>query len=212
MAWRGSPFRRTFQNTVLDATRPKADPFGWIEAELIAGGDFWHGLVSTSTLFDISSELCALLFGVANTTGWKPLFAGRGVPENVSDAFFAHWSGCRSEFIGESWVSLDELEAIDWTQTIQRDAAPTLIAEPKLGERYWNGRAGFPLIEPAEFADLRILATEERVSAGERTLVHRQLRLEDAKHGTRYPLLLDLMRAIQRHSEGSVRWVVAFSE
>lgn len=190
----------------------RADPYSWLEAELVRGTGYWQGIVDASTLLDTSSELCALLFGQANSTGWDPLFANRGVPVDVSAAFFGHWSAHRTEFFGESWASLDELEAIDWTQAIQRNDAARLILEPKEGERYWNGRAGFPPIEALDFEGLRKMQLGARVAVGGGTLVHRQLRFEDAKHGTRYPLILDLMRTLQRHSEGGVRWVVAFSE
>ena len=190
----------------------RADPYAWLDAELVRGSGYWQGIVDASTLLDTSSELCALLFGQANSTGWDPLFANRGVPADVSAAFLGHWSAHRSEFFGESWVSLDELEAIDWTQPIQRNDAPKLILEPKEGERYWNGRAGFPPIDTVDSEALRNLQRGERVAVEGGTLVYRRLRFEDAKHGTRYPLLLDLMRTLQRHSEGAVRWVVAFSE
>lgn len=190
----------------------RADPYAWIEAELVRESGYWQGIVNASTLLDTSSELCALLFGQANSTGWDPLFANRGVPTDVSDAFFAHWSGHRAEFFGESWVSLDELEAIHWSQAIRRTAGPTFIAEPNEGERYWNGRAGYPPIDPVSIEALCNVQPTEHLSVGGLTLVRRQLRLDDARHGTRYPLLLDLMRTIQRHSEGAVRWVVAFSE
>ncbi|MBL8680334.1 MAG: hypothetical protein JNK05_14250 [Myxococcales bacterium] len=191
---------------------PRADPYAWLEAELIRGTGYWQGVVDASTLLDMSSELCALLFGQANSTGWEPLFANRGVPVDASAAFFGHWSAHRSEFFGESWVSLDELEAIDWSRPIRVNDAPKLIVEPEAGERYWNGRAGFPPLDTIDTEVLRHLQRGERIAVEGGALVRRQLRFEDAKYGTRYPLLLDLMRTLKRHSEGAVRWVVAFSE
>jgi hypothetical protein len=193
-------------------TQLRADPYAWIEAELVGGIGYWQGLVDASTLLEQSSELCALLFGQANSTGWDPLFANRGVPADASAAFYGHWSANRSDFFGESWVSLDELLAIDWTKPIRLDDPAILIFEPTAGERYWNGRIGFPALHTVDSAGLRNVPPGERVAVDGGTLVHRQLRLEDAKHGTRYPLILDLMRTLQSHSEGAVRWVVAFSE
>lgn len=196
---------------MIQDTGPKADAFGWIEAELIAAANAWQGIVSTSTLFDVSSELFALLFGVANTSGRNPLFAGRGVPKDVSDAFFAHWSQYPNEFFGETWVTLEELRGVDWLVPIGLDAQPRTIFQRHQSRACWDERIVAPIVESLTIAQRAQLRRGEIVEVPGGYLESRQLLRNDAKLVTHFGLVLELMETLKRHSEGGVRWVVGFT-
>jgi hypothetical protein len=70
----------------------------------------WFDLIDASVLIGKNYDLFACLFGVTNFAGFRPLFPGRGLPEDCGDALKQKFESAPGVYFGASWVSYEELK------------------------------------------------------------------------------------------------------
>lgn len=110
---------------------------GWIEARPRDDERFrvWQPAMNLD-LLDVEPDYDAFgcLFGVQNHAGFRPVAAGRGLPDDVSSGVRGAWELRIGDTFGTSWLSWDELEHVDWEEPAERPDARI--------HRYRRGRDG----------------------------------------------------------------------
>lgn len=138
-------------------------------AEKSDGGRWEH--VDVAAFDDRSYGIFGRLADARNYSAMTPIAAHRGVPADVSATTAEDYDGCAGDAHSASWVSVEELLAVDYEQTVE-DRRTT----KQLGPNYWTGGAtcdpgeGSPqtlreFLGAGYFADIRRLqdAGAERV-------------------------------------------------
>jgi hypothetical protein len=74
------------------------------------------------------------LAGVRNYSAMTPIASNRGLPHDASRKTNADYEGWSSDAHSDSWVGLDELLAVDYSQTVE-DRRVT----KQLAAGYWSG-------------------------------------------------------------------------
>lgn len=96
-----------------------------MHTERLVGGTWRHH--GTGPYDDRNYEAFAVLAGVRNQYGIRPISEPRGIPANVSPETaeaLAEWSGSAHSM---SWLMLAELQAYDWASVIRCDG---IVREP----------------------------------------------------------------------------------
>ncbi len=74
----------------------------------------WVPIICATGILSRDYTLFGSLFGVRNGTSFAPIAAARGLPGDASD-LITQESSQKGSF-GHSWISLAELNAVDWTE------------------------------------------------------------------------------------------------
>ncbi len=168
---------------------------------------FWYAAINAGLFLIKNYDLFGCLFGVANMAGFRPLFAGRGLPTDSSDDILK--AAASSSAFGHSWASLPELQAVDWTEEATRPDAR--IAEYEVGE---DGSLTFlGKADASSYSSEIAQAVSQSGSAvfGHRLFRREVLRRSDAIKGQDYATLLALMEVLgRRFGAENVRLVVYF--
>jgi len=101
----------------------------WVCLDVEAFEDRWYGFFGW-------------LANVRNYSAMTPIAAGRGIPDDASEKVAEHYASWGVDAHSESWVSLAELLAIDYEQTIE-----DRLTTKQLGPNLWTGGA---TCEPGE--------------------------------------------------------------
>jgi hypothetical protein len=92
---------------------------GWVEYRHIdasdADGDGWRALVNLQELLGGREPFAGCLFGDAETGAFEPIAPGRGVPSPMSRVAQLDYEDAPGDH--GSWISLAELERVDWDAT-----------------------------------------------------------------------------------------------
>ncbi|MFI7360249.1 hypothetical protein ACIBTP_40860 [Streptomyces avidinii] len=77
----------------------------------------WNGAIDITHLYNGRSYIAfGSLFGVRDTTSFRPLADARGLPTDVSQETLAHFASWSSDATGASWITWAELAATDWDE------------------------------------------------------------------------------------------------
>lgn len=171
--------------------------------------DEWYELIDAGALLLRHSDLSGCLFGVDNYAGYKPLFADRGVPEDISVNFAERYESIREHTFGQSFALYEEIAAIDWDEPAERrdervhefilssDGREALVTK-------WLHKPGCEGVR-AELGDAG------EVVRGDRVFRRPVIRRRDALSDTEFPTIIKLMAVLaDRFGPRSVRLVVYF--
>lgn len=171
--------------------------------------DEWSECVDIASLLLTHLDLSGCLFGVDNLAGFRPLFAGRGLPSDV--AFTLGSKVNRGDgLLDASWVLWSELRQVDWNERAETfDARVSEIAESENGDVVITKWLTKP--ELAWIKESLERNPEKEVRIGERRFRRLILRRRDALEGTEFPLLMRLMECLaERFGGEGVRLTVYF--
>lgn len=170
---------------------------------------YWFGVINADVLIRRHYDLFGLLFGVTNYAGFRPLFADRGLPADCDLVLRRRYESLPDEYFAASWVTFEELAAMDWTKDAEGmdERIHRYKVEPD-GAEHYAGKAlpsAFP--EPVWQS---VQATGCCVQPG---WIYRKGRISraNAREGTKFDLLLQLMKVLADHfGKSNVRLVVFF--
>lgn len=181
--------------------------YGYVEALI---GDDWHDVIKISSLLSSHSDLNGCLFGVTNYANFRPLFAERGVPPDVSyDVAELITASNLKDDDHKSWFLFSELKTIDWNEPASGlDVRISEFDESGEGEPMtkWLHKPEFEWVREKLVAEPNI-----PVRANGRVFKRMWLKRRDSLAGTEFPLLMDLMACLAtRFGDDGVRVVVWF--
>lgn len=170
--------------------------------------DEWYEIINAGALLSQHSDLSGCLFGVDNTAGFRPLFANRGMPEDLSVNLAERFGSIQEHTFGASWVTAEELFGIDWEEPAERrDERVHELCVSSTGEELvtkWLNKPGYE--------DIRAeLTSVHEVRRGERVFRRPVIRRRDALVGTEFTTVMKLMAVLtERYGVGATRLVVYF--
>lgn len=183
--------------------------YGYVE--ICIDGE-WSEVINVSSILLDHSDLNGCLFGVDNYAGYRPLFAQRGFPDDLSEQVNDKLRSLRidSDESKATWASFRELNHIDWSEAAT--AYDKRITEYSLDEGVearitkWLQHPRLDWVRKKLDQDPATeIRTENRVFR--RGVLSRMDSLTD----TDFPLLMELMRCLaRRFGEEFVRLVVWF--
>lgn len=181
-----------------------ADIHGFIE---VWECNMWISKVDADCLIPRDYDFFGVLFGVRNRTGFEPLFDTRGIPNDASFSCKHGYEEWGLDSHSPSYVTLDELLAIDKTvQAEERSDWTTGYKRQPNGELKWVTQFGWSSTISPEY--------DERLSNGEEIevngIIYKKefLTVENAL-GKTYEVVIDTMQTLKKHYE-KVRLVVWF--
>jgi hypothetical protein len=90
-----------------------------------------------------SYDAFGCLFGVMNFAGFEPVAAERGIPADAAEGTRRHAQGIQPPSFSASWISYDEIDAIDWDERAARpDARLHQYSRGQDGEWRMTSKAG----------------------------------------------------------------------
>jgi hypothetical protein len=125
-------------------------------------------------------DMFGLLFDVRNYCGYDPIAARRGLPADVSDETRESY-GRTTDYHSASYITAQELAAIDWTKKSSQRNERTSIYRVVNGEERWEGSFGW--------SNVLTSAQHELLSYGE-TIV-----IGDLRYRRDYALYSDALEA-----------------
>jgi hypothetical protein len=159
-------------------------------------------------------DLFGWLFGVRNHTGFEPMAAGRGVPDDLA----AESLRLRDpETYAATWVSLPELEAVDWDEAAPEvDARVHQYVRGPEGEWRYATKSAWNR-DLAEHAGVDSTNAQEFPEGSEWEVGERLFRVERLTRrcagGAEWAPVVALMQAIRGQNDGAdVRLVVWFDQ
>lgn len=170
--------------------------------------DEWYEIINAGALLSQHSDLSGCLFGVDNTAGFRPLFANRGMPDDLSVNLAERFGSIQEHTFGASWVTAEELTAIQWDEPAERrDERVHELRVSSMGEQLvtkWLNKPGHEDIRAA-------LEFVEEVRREDRVFRRPIIRRRDALDGTEFTTVLKLMSVLtDRYGVGASRLVVYF--
>ncbi|MFJ4188816.1 hypothetical protein [Kitasatospora sp. NPDC089509] len=189
------------------------------------GGDYYEGepWIATLDLWPLYDQVdyaaFGCLFGVRNNAGFRPLAAGRGLPEDVSSRLREQLEPWLSNggLVEASWVTWAELAGLDPTTRSERFAGRlswSTASPGRTSQRY------VPADWPAEVTDqlgapphgLAQAESPVEWTAGEYRCRYEPLTVGTVLgEGTGWPHVFAVMKALaDRFGDEAVRLVVAF--
>jgi hypothetical protein len=99
---------------------------GWVEVihRHAYAKDFWMPLIRIGPLVDRNSGMFNSLFWPSDGTGFRPIAPERGIPadasEHVKSEFATNHSAAPEDIWGPSWITWQEIKAIDWEESTQQ--------------------------------------------------------------------------------------------
>ncbi|MDR8414376.1 hypothetical protein MTP10_37305 [Nonomuraea sp. 3-1Str] len=108
-----------------------ADIHGFIECRtwtpgLDVGETAWCAAISLGMLVGRDYAALDCLFGVRSSGHWRPVAAGRGLPQDASESTKAGLAEWGEAAFGVTWLNGDEVAAIDWDEPALH---PTNVAQ-----------------------------------------------------------------------------------
>ncbi len=171
---------------------------GWVEYEL--EGD-WYGAINIICVVDQYYDAFACLFGVKNYAGFKAIAPNRGLPDDISEEVLRD-TPTNDLTHDHSWISLDEIEAIDWEEYAENlDQRISQYHKDESGERVWHSKGRLLKPPPIDLS-----------SAGQFEYggILYEVRTMQRKEVLQYwQPLIDMMRIVAK-KRGNVRLVVYF--
>jgi hypothetical protein len=192
------------------------DICAWIEVR--EAGRWTCAVDNTRVEFGRNYDVFGCLFGVRNYANFSPLFAGRGLPADVSEKVKSEAEGpYTDECYGHTWASYEELCAIDFDElTLWPDsrihiyevkADGTEVCTGKAAEMLRHLRPGGPHLRPGE--EIRKEGKVYRT----RHLTRGEVLNECGPDGEGFPAVLASMKPLaDRHGPENVRLVVWFGD
>lgn len=92
------------------------DIHGYIEVQRYENSSYWRPLLDIRGVVSRSYDTFGSLFGVRNYAGFDPLFADRGLPEDVGYTTRDEYGSWGVDAHSASYVTYDELQAVDWDE------------------------------------------------------------------------------------------------
>jgi hypothetical protein len=191
---------------------------GWVEFGIFWKHEqrtFWYGAIKIDILIDRHYNMFHALFGTGLLTRvpFPPVAPNRGTPIDASSEVKKMVASDHPDFHGHSWITWQELLAIDWEEEAEmRDGAYALFSERK----GIYGRS--EQVNSEEMQSLWQGWTPEqrtgweetgRVTAGDVTYKRRVKRRDI--YGADWETLFSMMEALaRRYGEDKVRLVVMF--
>lgn len=110
------------------------DIYGWVEVQHTRYDEYsqWRGVIQLSSLVERNYGVFGALFGVVNNDEFSPAFAGRGLPDALSNE-------TRSAVLIDTvtpdatWVLWSELERFDWSMRGQETVSRGWLPEAEWG-------------------------------------------------------------------------------
>lgn len=170
--------------------------------------DEWYEIINAGALLSHHNDLSGCLFGVDNTAGFRPLFADRGMPEDLSVNLGERFGSIQEHTFGASWATAEELAAIHWDELAERrDERVHEYRVSSAGEELvtkWLNKPGYEDIRAA-------LVSAEEVRRGDRVFRRPVIRRRDALVDTEFTTIMKLMAVLtERYGAGASRLVVYF--
>ncbi|GAB5494652.1 MAG: hypothetical protein Phog2KO_48670 [Phototrophicaceae bacterium] len=94
------------------------DISGWVEGKRY---DEWYGIVYLRHYLHRDYDAFACLFGVTNHARFTPIASNRGIPQDASEETYSDEFLYMDSTYGQTWISLDEIEAIDWNEYAKKN-------------------------------------------------------------------------------------------
>jgi hypothetical protein len=181
---------------------------GWVEfrdAGLDAGAGevIWYPVIDAGALLDRGYSAFGSLFGVRNYSNFTPIAAGRGLPDDVSEAVRkdAAWEGNHDP----TWITWREIQQIDWDESVVDAFVREYKRSPETGE--WVLVGGFRPSTPLDRQEGDTWGKGDQQFRIER--VTRRTALGDAG----FDLVFEMMEALaKRYGDQYVRLVVWFDD
>ena len=95
-------------------------------------GKDWWAVINAGILLDQSYAMYGSLFGIRNTTTFVPAAPSRGLPEDISEEVKGDAVG--EGFHSYTWITWEELQAIDWDEVGLIYGAEQILRRDALGE------------------------------------------------------------------------------
>lgn len=146
-----------------------------------------------------------ILFGITGYAQFTPIAPCRGLPPDISNEATEDYAGWDDVF-GETWISLSEIEAIDW-DVRALDRRPHEYRRDASGQLVYTGK-GIVRSMPRPYTEL---VEGETWQDGESVYRVEKMARRDALNAD-WQLLFRLMRALSEESDRDhVRLVVWFN-
>lgn len=182
----------------------------------------WSQAIDLSHIYNGRSYVAfGSLFGVRDTTSFRPLATQRGLPHDVSKEVAAGFEPWSDELHGESWITWAELTAADWDEVANEvDGCVHEYHRSSDGSWKMHGQN----TDLARFAELSGLADARQLHCagevypegtewldGDRLFRVGRLRRRDAVPDSEWGAVWSVMRTLANlHGDEGVRLVVWF--
>ena len=161
----------------------------------------WRAVVDAGNLLERDSWAHGVLFGQGRVSLFEPLFAGRGLPDDVSGTTREVAEG----LFAPSWFTLAELEAVDLDVLSERPWVEEHREDPDGTTSLVRTYSRNPLEGPAG----ERLAAEGELREGDRRWTLEHVSRREALAGFR--VLFEILEVLGRHhGPENVRLVVGF--
>src|SRR5579862_3951621 len=95
--------------------------YGWVEVRsLYVEEPLWMAVLQIWPLLERNYLMFGSLFGVRNLAGFRPVAPERGIPADASTEVKQEFTADQAEYPAQShwpsWISWQEIKAIDWEE------------------------------------------------------------------------------------------------
>jgi len=190
------------------------DLHGYVEVQTHGDEGHWYAAVCVEGVTGRSYDSFGCLFGVRNSAQFKPVADHRGLPDDLSLTAKVDHGEC-SDYHSESYLSFDEIQAIDWSEPARTNDSRISVVDAE-GNTQLKGGYVAGIHETLSDDELARARDGDRIQLPDtdgdvRYATHKTLTRKEALSGAWWWLLHDQMDLLaDRYGSEHVRIVVWF--